>query len=94
MRFTILTISFLFSALLSYSVIEKRNRNTQLRLEIPRLKNAHERLVELREEMELEIERFESPEHLVDIWLKERFAHLQPLSARHLDEEFVRAIPR
>lgn len=93
MRFTILISSFLFLALLSYSVIEKRNRNTQLRLEIPRLKNSHERLVELREEIELEIEQFESPEHLVDIWLKERFAHLKPMSSQELDEEFASAIP-
>lgn len=89
MRFAIVTMSFLFLATASYTAIEKRNRNTQLRLEIPRLKASHDHLLEIREELEQEVERFESPQNLLDIWLKERFAHLQPVYPDQIDEEFT-----
>lgn len=56
--------------------IEKRNHLTQLRIEIPRLTQEFKNLQEENTRLTYEVERFESPLHLMQLAREPRFGHL------------------
>lgn len=74
--FRILLCIVIFGILL-YSYVESRNRLTGLRLRIPALEKE---LHEIREDnirLQYEIERFESPIHLMELWRLPEYSHLR-----------------
>ena len=59
-----------------YSYLGKQNELTRLKIEIPQIARELQVLQEKNTELKYEIDRFESPEHLMELARQERFSHL------------------
>jgi hypothetical protein len=66
-----------FAGLILYKYIDKSNDLTELRLTIPALTKDLREINEKNLELEYEIERFESPIHLMELARKPEFGHLR-----------------
>lgn len=65
------------AGVLLYSYIEQQNALTRLRLDIPVLSKEIRDLKETNTHLRYEIERFESPEHLLELSTSSAFSHLK-----------------
>lgn len=65
------------AGLLLYKYIDKLNELTELRLSIPALNKEIREIEERNLELQYEIERFESPIHLIELARKPEFGHLK-----------------
>ena len=70
-------ICICFMGLTVYAVIEKQNELVELRLEIPVLIKDVKAIEEENTRLLYEIERFESPMHLMELAQKPEFSHLK-----------------
>ena len=60
-----------------YTAIDRQNRLTELRMEIPPLAKEVKKIREENNRIVYEIERFESPIHLMELARKPEFGHLK-----------------
>ena len=74
--FRIFFCIFIFCLCL-YSYIDRQNHLTFLRLEIPQLVKSVQKIKEENERLQYEIDRFESPIHLMEILKNPEFSHLK-----------------
>jgi len=74
--FRILICIFIFSVML-YAYVESRNHLTEVRLRIPILERELRALQEENIRLQYEIERFESPIHLMELSRMPEFGHLR-----------------
>lgn len=65
------------AGVLLYAYIEQQNALTRLRLDIPVLSKEIRDLKETNTQLKYEIERFESPEHLLELSASRQFSHLK-----------------
>ncbi len=66
-----------------YAFIERQNRMTKMRLEIPILEKEVRMFKEESRRLKYEIEMFENPVHLIELLQKPEFGHLKH---PHIDE--------
>ncbi len=69
----------IFLCLLVYSYIDKQNDVTERRLEIPTISREIRELEGATSKLHYEVERFESPVHLIELSRKPEFGHLKNL---------------
>jgi cell division protein FtsB len=69
-------ICVFFSSFFLYSYVNKQNDLTKLRIAIPQIAGELQALQEKNTALKYEIERFENPEHLMELARQERFSHL------------------
>jgi len=60
-----------------YAYVENRNRLTKLRLGIPALEKELHEIWEENIRLQYEIERFESPIHLMELWRQPEYSHFR-----------------
>ena len=72
-----LLICTLFAGSLLYTYIDKLNSLTELKMEIPDLAYQVKKLEEEIDEISFEIERFETPAHLVQLLSEKEWSHLR-----------------
>lgn len=90
MRILLITLSVaILIGVFSYNHLSKLNRSTELRLQLPQLKAQRDHLLEIREQLEMQIQEFESPQNLIEYWLSDKFSYLQALSP----EDIVTQLP-
>lgn len=70
-------ICFLAASLCIYVYMNKLNEMTEVRLKIPVLKKELKEIKEENMRLQYEIERFESPLHLMELSRKSEFSHLK-----------------
>ena len=70
-------ICICFAGLMLYKYIDKQNELTELKLSIPALAKEVKEIHETNLELQYEIERFESPIHLMEIARKPEFGQLK-----------------
>jgi len=70
-------LCILAASLTLFTYIEKQNALTELRLAIPSLAKAVKGIQEENVRLTYEIERFESPLHLMELMRKPEFSHLK-----------------
>lgn len=70
-------ICFLAASLCIYVYMNKLNKMTEIRLKIPPLKRELKEIKEENMRLQYEIERFESPLHLMELSRKNEFSHLK-----------------
>lgn len=75
--FVRLFLCIFFAGLTLYKYIDKWNELTELRLAIPVITKELKEIQEKNLELEYEIERFESPIHLMELARKPEFGHLK-----------------
>ncbi len=71
-----LFIGVLCSGFFLYSYVNKQNELTKLRIAIPQIAKELQVLKEKNTQLKYEIERFENPEHLMELARQQRFSHL------------------
>lgn len=67
---------FIFGSYL-YKYIDKQNKLTELRLQIPQLTKEVREIYEENAKLQYEVEQFESPAHLMELSQKPEFSHLK-----------------
>lgn len=67
---------FILGGLL-YTYIDKQNTLTELKMEIPKLSKAFYQLEEENAHLLYEIEKVESPSHLIELLRKQEYSHLR-----------------
>ncbi len=75
--FTRVLITIIFLSTLLYSYINIHNETIELRMEIPVLNKEVKELKARTTKMKYEIEKFESPAHLIELSGKPEFGHLK-----------------
>src|SRR5438045_707399 len=70
-------ICILGAGVLLYAYIDKQNELTELRLQIPQLAKEVKSIQEENTRLQYEIDRFESPIHLMELSRKPEFGHLK-----------------
>jgi septal ring factor EnvC (AmiA/AmiB activator) len=60
-----------------YAFVERQNRITKIRLEIPALEKEVRMLKEEKRRLKYEIEMFENPVHLIELLQKPEYSHLK-----------------
>jgi hypothetical protein len=70
-------VCIFFAGLTLYKYIDKLNELTELKLSIPVLAKEVKEINEKNLELQYEIERFESPIHLMELARKPEFGHLK-----------------
>lgn len=86
--FRLLICIVIFSTML-YAYVESRNHLTEIRLRIPVLEKELRALQEENIRLQYEIERFESPIHLMELSRMPEFGHL-----RHPRQDEIVVIPK
>ncbi len=72
-----LLFCILLSASVLYVYIDKQNKITELKIEIPKLKEEVRVLREMNASLALQIEELESPKHLIAKMGRSQFSHLR-----------------
>lgn len=70
-------ICLVLAGMTLYAFIDKQNQVTEVRLAIPLLTNKVKKLQEENGRLQYEIDRFESPIHLMELAGKSEFGHLK-----------------
>lgn len=70
-------VCILAAGLTLYAMIEKQNELVAMRLEIPAMEKELRLIEEENTRLKYEIERFESPIHLMELAKKSEFSHLK-----------------
>ena len=70
-------ICFCVLGVLLYSFIEKQNRLTRLKMEIPQVAKQINDLKEMNHSLQYEIKQFENPAHLMELVRCPEFSHLK-----------------
>ncbi len=71
-----LFICALCSSFFLYSYVNKQNELTKLKIAIPQVAKELQTLREKNTQLKYEIDRFENPEHLMELAREQRFSHL------------------
>lgn len=79
-----LLICVCFTGLILYKYIDNLNELTELQLRIPAVTKEVKDINEKNLELQYEIERFESPIHLMELVRKPEFGHLKHPSMEHI----------
>lgn len=72
-----LSLCIVFFGLCMFMYIEKQNRLTKLRIEIPKLAKEIKVLKEEITRLQYDIDQFENPNHLMDLALQPEYGHLK-----------------
>ena len=68
---------FLIAALFLFLLIERNNKLTALRIEVPEMKRNLQTALQENERLSFEIEQFENPLHLMELSRRPEFRHLE-----------------
>ena len=69
-------ICVFISGFFLYSYVNKQNGLTELRMAIPKIAKELQAVQEKNTQLKYEIERFENPDHLMELARQPRFSHL------------------
>lgn len=72
-----LLVVFMLLIIFLYTHVQRENHLTQLRLKVPILTNRLRILDEQNQTLQYEVDRFESPSHLIQLGRKPEFGHLE-----------------
>jgi hypothetical protein len=76
-RFMRLLICLLFLGINLYCYIDMTNRQTQMRLELPKYEKAIEMLSQQNIQLKYELENFNNPQHLLELAKQPEYSHLK-----------------
>lgn len=71
------TVFFLFASFAVYSYLETQNTYTGLQMQLPKKEREKALFAEEIQRLAYEVERFESPAHLIEVAMRPEFRHLK-----------------